>query len=154
MSSTTNDPTPRVRRQDDPADHVVSPPRLAHLKILHPGRSRPPVIVIGVGELDCLKKTLPADVPLWWLKIDGFAAPPFTIRPFPEMAAAFAEEIRSVYPQGALSLVGYSFAALVALDLAHQLNPAEHPAQVLMVEPPLPGILPTRAKRRAAPSSR
>ncbi len=44
--------------------------------------------------------------------------------------------------------MGYSFCGLVAVELAAQLEKLDRTADVLLLEPPLPGVLPTRAKVR------
>jgi thioesterase domain-containing protein len=101
-----------------------------------------------------LGSRVPPEISLTFLKCDGFFPPPISIRPFPELAADFAAHLERVHPGEPLVLVGYSMSGLIALELAHQLGrPGD--LEVVLVEPPLPGILPTRAKpRRVARADR
>ncbi len=126
-----------------------SPGDSAPLVVVRDGLSGPPVIVVGLCEpVECLRQGPASDRPLWWLKLDGLYGPPAAIRPIAEMAARFALEIGDHWPDGPLTLVGYSFGGLVAIELAHRLQRAGCSPMVLALEPPLPGIMPTRAKRR------
>ncbi len=128
---------------------TTCPTRPSHLEILQKGDRSPPVIVVGLPEpLAALTPPRPQPPPLWWLRLDGLYGPPDAIRPIPEIAAAFALDIQGANPPGPITLVGYSFGGLIALDLAHRLRRDGRPARVLLLEPSLPGILPTRAKPR------
>jgi hypothetical protein len=91
---------------------------------------------------------LPQRVPLWWLRCDGFFTPSPILRPVKEMAAAFADELSTLDRSVPLTLIGFSFGGLLAIELGHWLHQAGHPVRALLLEAPLPGILPTKAKRR------
>ncbi|WP_165228280.1 thioesterase domain-containing protein [Aquisphaera insulae] len=124
-----------------------------HLEIVRGGGPLPPVVAVGLPDvLSVVKGEFPPEVPVWWLRTDGFAAPPFLIRPFPEIAASFADEIDRYMPTGPLVLIGFSFSALIAVELAHRLGRDD--VEVLLLEPPLPGILPARAKLRRTAAAR
>jgi thioesterase domain-containing protein len=112
----------------------------------------PAVVVVGLTNfmLD-LESVLPPYVPVLWLQPEGFFAPPYLMRPFPEIAESYQQSVRRHQIERPLVLVGYSFSALIALELAARLGWSDQ-VEVLMIEPPLPGILPARAKPRVKPT--
>jgi thioesterase domain-containing protein len=121
----------------------------AQLEVRRPGGDLPPIVMVGWPDMEnALLAQLPRTVPIWWLKLDGFFAPPFEIRPLAAIAAAYAEEISNRRPRGPIHLVGFSVGALIAAELSERLHCAGRKAQVLLLEPPLPGGLPARAKLR------
>ncbi len=110
----------------------------------------PAVVVVGLTNFMLeLESVLPPQVPVLWLQPEGFFAPPYLIRPFPEIAESYQQSIRRHQIERPLVLVGYSFSALIALELAARLGSSDQ-VEVLMIEPPLPGILPAREAPRQA----
>jgi len=99
-------------------------------------------LLVGLVAADALMKWLPADVPLWLLKVDGLdVRPPISIRPIPDITAAFEAEILRAAPSGPLTLVGMSFGGLIAFDLTCRLRERGHEVQALLIEPPIPGLV-------------
>ena len=130
------------------AGHAV--PATDRLEVLRAGAGPARVVDVALPFVRVhLRTRIPPETSLTFLKCDGFFPPPTSIRPFPEIASDFAAELDRVHPGEPLILVGYSMSGLIALELAHQLGRPD--LEVVLVEPPLPGILPTRASR-AGPS--
>jgi amino acid adenylation domain-containing protein len=113
--------------------------RRRHLDVLRPGGDRSPVVCVGfMNPLGWLSARLPGDVPIWWLKADGLHGLPNRVRPLCEIATAFAADLlraRSVQPP---ILIGYSWSALVAIEVARQLRDAGLSARLVLIEPTVP----------------
>ncbi len=119
-----------------------------HLEVCR-GGSLPPVVSVAWPEpLPAMLARLPRPVPVWWLRLDGLFGPPPVIRPLADIAAAYADELARGLPDGPVHLVGFSLGGLIAADLANRLQAAGRSVRSVLVEPPLPGGLPTAAKLR------
>jgi amino acid adenylation domain-containing protein len=112
---------------------------------------RPPLFMIaGVGghvfTFHKFARSLGGDYPVYGLKavgVDGGRRPPET---FEEIAAEYVREITAARPQGPYLLSGYSIGALVAVEVALQLQALGHEVPLVAVfdmnapgyPPPLP----------------
>ncbi len=119
-----------------------------HLEVCRGGKLPPVVSVAWPDPLPAMLARLPRPVPVWWLRLDGFFGPPTVIRPLADIAAAFADELTRKLPDGPVHLVGFSVGGLIAADLANRLQAAGRGVRSVLVEPPVPGHLPTEAKLR------
>jgi thioesterase domain-containing protein/acyl carrier protein len=95
---------------------------------LRTGGDGPPVFCVHPGEglgwsYARLAPLLPPDRPVYVLQSGGFTAPdddlPASIE---EMAAAYADRLREVQPDGPYTLVGWSFGGVVAQAIATRLQ--------------------------------
>ncbi|MDL4821047.1 amino acid adenylation domain-containing protein [Actinomadura opuntiae] len=80
-----------------------------------------------------LARFVPADVPLYGLQargLDGTAEPPRSIR---DMAADYVAQVRAVQPHGPYHLLGWSFGALAAHEMAVQLRAAGEEVAALVI---------------------
>ncbi len=130
-----------AQRIADPKDDETMP-HAHHLTVLRAGRGTSPVVIVGwPGLASVLHSHLPSDVPIWWLKVDGFHTSPFEIRPIPEIAKAFADELLSAAPAGSLTVIGFSFGGLLAFDLTRRLRQARRTVHTLVLESTSPVML-------------
>jgi thioesterase domain-containing protein len=116
-----------------PSNEVVR-----YLDVVRPGARPVAVVCVGFANaLPLLRETLADGVPIWWLKLDGLHAPPYSIRPIPEIAASYASELSQV-AASELVLVGHSYCGLIVLELARHLRTSGRRVKALLLEPPLP----------------
>jgi hypothetical protein len=79
-----------------------------------------------------LARQLGLDQPFFALQSSGQCGSP-RYRAVPRMAAHYLEEIRRVQPRGPYRLGGYCFGALVAFEMAHQLEAAGEQVSLLLL---------------------
>ncbi len=101
------------------------------------GGSRPPLFCVHghFGEVlfyQPLARQLGLDQPFFALQSSGQCGSP-RYRAVPRMAAHYLEEIRRVQPRGPYRLGGYCFGALVAFEMAHQLEAAGEQVSLLLL---------------------
>jgi thioesterase domain-containing protein len=109
-----------------------------HLEVIRSGRGHDPVVCVGFSNvLPVLQAALAADVPLWWLKLDGLHGPPYAVRPVAEIASGYADELTAAEVQR-VTLVGHSYCGLIAFELTRRLRRAGIVVQALLLEPSLP----------------
>ncbi|MBM0274427.1 non-ribosomal peptide synthetase [Micromonospora tarensis] len=94
---------------------------------LRTGGSRPPLFCLPpVGGVSWvyggLLRHLPAEVGLYGIQARGLSAPAELPRSIPEMAEEYLTVIRSVQPNGPYHLLGWSMGALLAHEVALQLQ--------------------------------
>uniref|UniRef100_UPI000AD06E8E non-ribosomal peptide synthetase n=1 Tax=Peterkaempfera griseoplana TaxID=66896 RepID=UPI000AD06E8E len=107
--------------------------------------SRPPFFCIHpAGGLSwCympLARYVPEDVPLYGLQdrgLDGTTEPDHSVG---EMAAGYVEQIRAVQPTGPYHLLGWSFGAVVAHEMALQLRAAGEEVGALVIMDQYPWV--------------
>ena len=120
---------------------LLQPTAKAALSALLPIRtrgSRPPFFCVhpGGGLSWCympLAQYMPTDYPIYGLQARGFDGSrrlPDSVR---EMAAQYIEEIRSVQPSGPYCLLGWSFGAMVAHEMAAQLTADGEQVRALII---------------------
>ena len=106
------------------------------LRLLRNGSGLAPAVALGNLKMATLiKEGLDPQVPVCLIQLDDLFRPPFRIRPVPEMAADFAEQLAQAFPTGPLTLVGYSFGGVVAFDLACQLRSRGREVRLMLLEP-------------------
>lgn len=109
-----------------------------HLEVIRNGRGYDPVVCVGFSNvLPVLQAALAADVPLWWLKLDGLHGPPYAVRPVAEIVSGYANELSAAGVQR-VTLVGHSYCGLIAFDLTRRLRRAGMTVHTLLLEPSLP----------------
>jgi thioesterase domain-containing protein len=103
---------------------------------IQPGGSRPPLFCIhgGAGTIlffHNLVRHLGPEQPIYGLQAQGLHGkePPHTC--VEEMVAHYIREIRSLQPEGPYYLGGYCFGAIVAFEMAQQLNRQGHEVALL-----------------------
>jgi amino acid adenylation domain-containing protein len=105
---------------------------------IRPYGSRPPLFCVhpGIGLSWCytpLSRYTPADQPLYGLQargLDGSSKPAPSVR---DMAAEYIEQIRSVQGSGPYHLLGWSFGAIAAHEIAVQLQAAGEQVAALVI---------------------
>ncbi|MFG2732310.1 amino acid adenylation domain-containing protein [Streptomyces canus] len=115
----------RVARAAGPAGRGSG--ELGVLLPLRPEGSRPPLFCLhpsmGLSwSYAALVPYLPADLPVYGVQARGLAGPEQLPRSVEEMAADYAEEIRTVQPEGPYHLLGWSFGGLIAQAVACRLE--------------------------------
>ena len=118
------------------ASEQMAPTRISdHLEVLRAGRDQPPVVCVGwTHPVESLLKGLPADTPVWWLKVDSQDARPY-VRSIPQMSKAFSSELIRAIPSGPFVLVGFSFGGSIAFDLAGRFHREGRLVQAILLEP-------------------
>ncbi|MEO3972426.1 amino acid adenylation domain-containing protein [Streptomyces sp. CAU 1734] len=94
---------------------------------LRPEGSRPPLFCLhpsmGLSwSYAALVPYLPADLPVYGVQARGLAGPEELPRSIEGMAADYADEIRSVQPEGPYHLLGWSFGGMIAQAIACRLE--------------------------------
>ncbi|MGW0537132.1 amino acid adenylation domain-containing protein [Streptomyces sp. NPDC003032] len=94
---------------------------------LRPTGSRPPLFCLHTGTglswaYAALLRHLPQDLPVHGVQARGLAGPEPMPRSMEEMAADYAEQIRSVQPTGPYHLLGWSLGGLIAHAVATHLE--------------------------------
>ncbi len=120
--------------------------RFTHLVAMHTGEggSKPPFFLVAgmfgnVLNLRHLAQLLGTDRPFYGLQARGLYgdAPPHAT--FPEAAADYITEMRSVQPHGPYMIGGFSGGGLIAWEIARQLEAAgETVAIVVLLDTPIP----------------
>jgi thioesterase domain-containing protein/acyl carrier protein len=117
---------------------IVNRAAVPHLEVVRNGRGYDPVVCVGFSNvLPVLQAALAADVPLWWLKLDGLHGPPYAVRPVAEIASGYADELSAAGIRR-VTLVGHSYCGLIAFDLTRRLRRAGMTVHTLLLEPSLP----------------
>ncbi len=101
------------------------------------GDGRPLFCVAGGGGLALaflpLVRALPPELPVWGLQARGLesrAVPDWTVR---AAARRHVRDLRTVQPTGPYRLLGYSFGAVLALEVARQLTAAGEAVEALVL---------------------
>lgn len=106
-----------------------------YLERLREGSGQRNVICVGVN-LPGLSQSLPDDIGMWWLKLDGLHLWPHLRLDAPAQAAAYVEELQSTIPNGDLLLFGFSFGGLLAFEVARLLQDVHgRSVQLVLIEP-------------------
>jgi thioesterase domain-containing protein len=105
---------------------------------VQPNGSRPPIFFMHAGggavlTYRLLSQYLGADQPVWGLQARGLSGAATPARRVEEMAEQYLRALRSVQPHGPYRLGGYSFGALVALEIAQQLKAREEEVALLLL---------------------
>jgi amino acid adenylation domain-containing protein len=108
------------------------------LMAVQPNGSRPPFFwVHGDHSIAILPTYLGPDQPLYGLEHQSQDGQPARYTRVEDIAAHYLREVRSEYPHGPYLLGGYSFGAVVAFEMAHQLRRAGEQVDVLfLLDPP------------------
>ncbi len=109
---------------------------------------KPPLFCVhAVGGAVMFYRTLipylPPDQPVYGIQSRGFDGIEPPLEQVEAMAAFYLEEIRKIYPQGPLYLLGHSFGGLIIYEMAQQLRAQGE-------TPPLVAILDTTTPKLAA----
>jgi acetoacetyl-CoA synthetase len=115
------------------------PPQFSPLIQIKTGWMRPPVFMAhgmsGLVEFYRLARQIETAHPVYGLQgrgLDGLASPLDRVE---DMASYYLESLIESHPTGPLTLVGYSFGGLVALEMAQQLIArGRHVSQLIMVD--------------------
>jgi len=120
-----------ARRKSTQAD-------VPYLEVIRRGRGHDPVVCVGFSNvLPVLQAALAAEVPLWWLKLDGLHAPPYAVRSVSEIASGYADELSAAGVRR-VTLVGHSYCGLIAFELTRRLRRAGMTVHAMLLEPSLP----------------
>ena len=104
---------------------------------VQPNGSRPPFFwVHGDHSVAILPTYLGPDQPLYGLEHQSQDGQPARYTRVEDIAAHYLREVRSEYPHGPYLLGGYSFGAVVAFEMAHQLRRAGEQVDVLFLLDP------------------
>jgi thioesterase domain-containing protein/aryl carrier-like protein len=105
---------------------------------IQPAGRRPPFFWIhGDYSAIALPRYLGPDQPLYGLEHQGQDGYPATYTDVETIAAYYGREIRAVQPHGPYFLGGYSFGAIIALELAQQMNKLDEDVAFLaLLDPP------------------
>lgn len=117
------------------------------------GSKTPLFCIHGIGGASLYYKAmlpyLPADQPVYGIQSRGFDGIEAPLRKVEEMAELYLREIRKVYPEGPISLVGHSFGGLVAYEMAQQLQQrGEVPGLLVIVDTKTPKLAKTPPSMR------
>ncbi|MGB3615609.1 MAG: amino acid adenylation domain-containing protein [Elainellaceae cyanobacterium] len=117
---------------------------------LRPEGSRPPLFCVhGIGGAAVYYRSmlpfLPPDQPLYGVQSCGFDGIDAPLRQVEDMAELYIKEIRKIYPEGPLYLLGHSFGGLVVYEMARQLEQqGDRPALVAVVDTKTPMLAKTK----------
>jgi pimeloyl-ACP methyl ester carboxylesterase len=92
-----------------------------YLEPIRKGNSQTNVVCVGVN-LPGLLESLPKEVGMWWLKLDGLHVWPHLHLDARAQAAAYVEELQATVPTGNLLLFGFSYGGLLAFEVTKQLR--------------------------------
>lgn len=113
-------------------------PSVRYLTVVRDGRYGNPVVCVGFSTiLPQLQAALPPDSPLWWLKLDGFDAPPYVMRSIAATADSYVDELSRVAATR-ITVIGHSYCGLLAFELARRLRSTGAKVDVMLLEPALP----------------
>ncbi|WP_234381496.1 amino acid adenylation domain-containing protein [Streptomyces sp. NRRL S-1521] len=105
---------------------------------LRPTGDRPPLFCLHTGTglswaYAALLRHLPQDLPVYGVQARGLAGPEPMPRSMAEMAADYAEQIRTVQPAGPYHLLGWSLGGLIAQAVATHLEEQGEQVRLLAV---------------------
>jgi pimeloyl-ACP methyl ester carboxylesterase len=125
--------------------------RQLHMFRTGPG---PTIVVVGLPEpaQGLLERLSPA-TPVWWLRLDALYGQPASVRSCESMIASYGEELLASGERDFI-FIGFSMGGLLAAGLAARIRDRCRVHHTILIEPTLPGILPTAAKPRSATRKR
>jgi amino acid adenylation domain-containing protein len=115
------------------------------LTIIQSGGSKTPLFCIhaikgGILFYRDLALHLGSDQPIYGLQAQGWDGRKQPLNQVEEMAALYIQEIRTVQPEGPYFLTGYSFGAVIAFEMAHQLlRQGQRVAFLALIDECVPG---------------
>jgi acyl carrier protein len=109
-----------------------------YLESIRPGQYPVNLVIVG-AKLRVPLETLAAEIPVWWLKLDGLHVWPPQHLNLTTQADIHTQELIKQIPSGRIVLCGHSYGGLLAIEIARQLKKAgNHDIQLVLLEPPLP----------------
>ena len=117
----------------------------ASLVTIQPHGSKPPLFCIhaikgGILFYRDLALHLGSDQPVYGLQAQGWDGRKQPLNRVEEMAALYIKEIRTMQPEGPYFLTGYSFGAVIAFEVAHQLlTQGQQTAFLALIDECVPG---------------
>ena len=95
-------------------------------------------MIVG-AKLRVPLETLAANIPVWWLKLDGLHVWPPQFLDIPTQAAAHVQELLVAIPTGTILLCGHSYGGLLAIEIASQIRKLAHRSvELVLLEPSMP----------------
>ena len=119
--------SPTIEKLADSLNEKAGTPSWSSLVPIQPNGTKPPLFCIhgGLGNVlfyRHLSKHLGTEQPLYGLQAKGLNGIDSPFEDLEEMAASYIREIRKVQPVGPYYLAGYCFGAIVAFEMAQQLQ--------------------------------
>ncbi len=129
----------------------VALPKWSFLVPLQPHGSKPPFFWVHGENSDAfLPRYLGPEQPLYGLRHQSEDGQPALYATVVDIAAHYCREIRSVQSRGPYFLGGYCFGAVVAFEIAQQLEKQNHAvALLILIEPDNPRIVEAPAQPRS-----
>ena len=109
-----------------------------YLESIRPGQHPVNLVIVG-AKLRVPLETLAANIPVWWLKLDGLHVWPPQFLDIPTQAAAHVQELLVAIPTGTILLCGHSYGGLLAIEIANQIRKvADRSVELVLLEPSMP----------------
>ena len=109
-----------------------------YLESIRPGQHPVNLVIVG-AKLRVPLETLSANIPVWWLKLDGLHIWPPQFLDIPTQAAAQVQELLFAIPTGTILLCGHSYGGLLAIEIANQIRKLAHRSvELVLLEPSMP----------------
>lgn len=109
-----------------------------YLESIRPGQHPVNLVIVG-AKLRVPLETLSANIPVWWLKLDGLHVWPPQHLDIPTQAAAQVQELLVAIPTGTILLCGHSYGGLLAIEIVNQIRKLAHRSvELVLLEPSMP----------------